>query len=150
MESSDHAVSKAKETARHTMLASNTAVLIIILLVPATRATSESGESPPEARPPLFNFLRSGSLLGGGGAVASDPQFERHVDSLRSTMFYVCQGSCLCGTVNNRGKVIYCYGDLVPRQGELFEGDDDGGGGASTRDLIAVQLAVWVVGLFLL
>ncbi len=85
-----------------------------------------------------------------GADVAVDPEFEHHVKQLRTTMFYVCQGSCLCGTVNNRGKVIYCYGDLVPRHGELFEGNDDTGGSSSTRDLIAIQLGVWVIGLFLL
>ena len=62
-----------------------------------------------------------------GNAAAVDPHFSRHVSRLRSTMFYVCQGSCLCGTVNNRGKVIYCYGDLVPRHGELFSGEGGDG-----------------------
>ena len=61
------------------------------------------------------------------------------------------QGSCLCGTVNNRGKVIYCYGDLVPRHSELFS---EGGGGAqgrtSPRDLLAAQLGIWVFGLLAL
>ena len=60
----------------------------------------------------------SGGLLGGPGG------FDEHVKRLRGTMFYVCkvgspgydefeeilnqrfQGSCLCGTVSNRGKVI--------------------------------------------
>ncbi len=89
---------------------------------------------------------------GGGGrllppAPASDPAFERHVDSLRATMFYVCQGSCLCGTVNNRGKVIYCYGDLVPRHGELFAEGGETNNGTSSKELLAAQLAVWVVGL---
>ncbi len=46
--------------------------------------------------------------------------------------------------------MIYCYGDLVPRHGELFEGNDEGGGGTTTKDLIAIQLAVWIVGLLLL
>jgi len=66
-------------------------------------------------------------------------------------MFYVCQGSCLCGTANsNKGKVIYCYGDLVPRQGELFEGKEEQGGRATQRDLLAAQLGIWVFGLIAL
>lgn len=39
------------------------------------------------------------------GDDTNDPIFRDHVKNLRGTMFYVCQGSCLCGTVNNRGKV---------------------------------------------
>jgi len=46
--------------------------------------------------------------LGGVGDDTNDPIFQNHVKNLRGTMFYVCQGSCLCGTVNNRGKVS-CY-----------------------------------------
>ena len=62
-----------------------------------------------------------------------------------------CQGSCLCGTVNNRGKVIYCYGDLVPRHGELFaEGAQGADGGTSSKDLLAAQLGVWTFGIFAL
>ena len=45
------------------------------------------------------------SLGGIGDDNGNDPIFRDHVKNLRGTMFYVCQGSCLCGTVNNRGKV---------------------------------------------
>jgi len=77
--------------------------------------------------------------------------FDNHVDNLRGTMFYVCQGSCLCGTVNNRGKVIYCYGDLVPRHSELFsDGQTNSNGRTSPRDLLAAQLGIWVFGLLAL
>jgi len=76
--------------------------------------------------------------------------FEQHVNSLRGTMFYVCQGSCLCGTVNNRGKVIYCYGDLVPRHGELFSESGTTNGRTTPRDLLAAQLGIWVFGLIAL
>ena len=79
-----------------------------------------------------------------------DPGFGRHVNNLRGTMFYVCQGSCLCGTVNNRGKVIYCYGDLVPRHGELFDGDSEGSGTTSSKDLLAAQLGIWTFGIIAL
>ena len=72
------------------------------------------------------------------------------VSSLRDTMFYVCQGSCLCGTVNNRGKVIYCYGDLVPRHGELFAEGSDPQGGTSSKDLLAAQLGIWTFGIIAL
>ena len=60
------------------------------------------------------------------------------------------QGSCLCGTVgNNRGKVIYCYGDLVPRQNEIFS-ESGASGKTSPRDLLAAQLGIWVFGLLAL
>ena len=76
-----------------------------------------------------------------------DPGFQEHVNSLRDTMFYVCQGSCLCGTVNNRGKVIYCYGDLVPRHGELFAEGAEQQGSTSSKDLLAAQLGIWTFGI---
>jgi len=76
--------------------------------------------------------------------------FEQHVNNLRGTMFYVCQGSCLCGTVNNRGKVIYCYGDLVPRHGELFSESGTTNGRTTPKDLLAAQLGIWVFGLIAL
>ena len=79
-----------------------------------------------------------------------DPGFGEHVNNLRGTMFYVCQGSCLCGTVNNRGKVIYCYGDLVPRHGELFAEGEGGSGAATSKDLLAAQLGIWTFGIFAL
>ena len=87
---------------------------------------------------------------GGATYISVDPGFGQHVNSLRGTMFYVCQGSCLCGTVNNRGKVIYCYGDLVPRHGELFAEGEGGGGTASSKDLLAAQLGIWTFGIFAL
>ena len=58
--------------------------------------------------------------------------------------------SCLCGTVNNRGKVIYCYGDLVPRQGELFAEGGEQNGKTSSKDLLAAQLGLWTFGIFAL
>jgi len=76
--------------------------------------------------------------------------FQQHVNNLQGTMFYVCQGSCLCGTVNNRGKVIYCYGDLVPRHGELFSETGTTNGRTTPRDLLAAQLGIWVFGLIAL
>jgi hypothetical protein len=79
-----------------------------------------------------------------------EPGFREHVNSLRGTMFYVCQGSCLCGTVNNRGKVIYCYGDLVPRHGELFAEGAETPGTTSSKDLLAAQLGIWTFGIIAL
>ena len=50
--------------------------------------------------------------------------------------------------MNNRGKVIYCYGDLVPRHGEMFSDSSKAGAGRTTpRDLLAAQLGIWVFGL---
>merc|ERR1719277_2083160 len=89
--------------------------------------------------------------FGFSDAIAHPPgDFDSHVDNLRGTMFYVCQGSCLCGTVNNRGKVIYCYGDLVPRHGELFSESGTTNGRTTPRDLLAAQLGIWVFGLIAL
>ena len=56
----------------------------------------------------ILNYSRKiKSLITGDDT--NDPIFRDHVKNLRGTMFYVCQGSCLCGTVNNRGKVSYLY-----------------------------------------
>ena len=90
------------------------------------------------------------TALGSPTYIKIDSKFGSHVNNLMHTMFYVCQGSCLCGTVNNRGKVIYCYGDLVPRHGELFQEGSDGSGTATSKDLLAAQLGVWTFGLILL
>jgi len=80
--------------------------------------------------------------------IEEDPGFQEHVNSLKNTMFYVCQGSCLCGTVNNRGKVIYCYGDLVPRGGDMVMGDGASPpGSTSSKDLLTAQLGVWTFGI---
>ena len=112
----------------------------------------------PHAPPPPPHTAAStlhgvpGTSAGGGASTGTgsdtfEPAFGDHVNSLRSTMFYVCQGSCLCGTVNNRGKVIYCYGDLVPRHGELFAEGADGGSKTTSKDLLAAQLGVWIFGI---
>ena len=90
------------------------------------------------------------TALGSPTYIKIDSKFGSHVNNLMHTMFYVCQGSCLCGTVNNRGKVIYCYGDLVPRHGELFQEGSNGSGTATSKDLLAAQLGVWTFGLILL
>ena len=81
---------------------------------------------------------------------SSEPSFGEHVNNLRGTMFYVCQGSCLCGTVNNRGKVIYCYGDLVPRHGELFAEGGESANKTTSKDLLAAQLGLWTFGIIAL
>jgi hypothetical protein len=97
-----------------------------------------------------YELYLNGGDTGPAPAINEDPGFHEHVNSLRDTMFYVCQGSCLCGTVNNRGKVIYCYGDLVPRHGELFAEGAQTDGGTSSKDLLAAQLGVWTFGIFAL
>ena len=87
-----------------------------------------------------FEFLKSHEIK------ELKPHFLSN--SLKNTMFYVCQGSCLCGTVNNRGKVIYCYGDLVPRGGDMVMGDGANPPGAtSSKDLLTAQLGVWTFGI---
>ena len=99
--------------------------------------------------PPHSSVLLGGSASAHAAATddSYEPAFGDHVNSLRSTMFYVCQGSCLCGTVNNRGKVIYCYGDLVPRHGELFAEGAESGSKTTSKDLLAAQLGVWTFGI---
>jgi len=77
-------------------------------------------------------------------------QHVNNLNSLRGTMFYVCQGSCLCGTVNNRGKVIYCYGDIAPKQFDVFSEKSAASTRTTPRDLLAAQLGIWVFGLIAL
>lgn len=98
--------------------------------------SASSGHAPPYRHAPFAQ-----------GSDGYEPAFGEHVNSLRGTMFYVCQGSCLCGTVNNRGKVIYCYGDLVPRHGELFAEGTETAGKTSSKDLLAALLGVWTFGI---
>ena len=105
-------------------------------------------EADPSSSLDYNNVYLSETGLPSG--INEDPGFHEHVNSLRDTMFYVCQGSCLCGTVNNRGKVIYCYGDLVPRHGELFADGAVQEGSTSSKDLLAAQLGVWTFGIFAL
>ena len=47
-------------------------------------------------------------------------------------------------------QVIYCYGDLVPRQGELFAEGGAENGKTSSKDLLAAQLGLWTFGIFAL
>jgi len=116
-------------------------------IVLAASGTSGSQAASAAAAAAAASYLTS---QGVSAADSYDPAFGDHVDNLRGTMFYVCQGSCLCGTVNNRGKVIYCYGDLVPRQGELFAEGGAENGKTSSKDLLAAQLGLWTFGIFAL
>ena len=82
-------------------------------------------------------------------------------------MFYICKVSlkfmqirniylpslkntCLCLAGDRPAKVVYCYGDLVPRtikdQGDILAGGGADGGGMNT-DLLAAQLAVTSLGI---
>ena len=66
-------------------------------------------------------------------------------------LFLHCQGNCLCSTVNNRGKVIYCYGDLVPRGDEILGAEAvQADGGTSSNDLLLAQLGVCTFGICVL
>ena len=111
-------------------------------------ASGSPSASAAAAAAAAASYLTSSGVSATGDSY--DPAFGDHVDNLRGTMFYVCQGSCLCGTVNNRGKVIYCYGDLVPRQGELFAEGGEQNGKTSSKDLLAAQLGLWTFGIFAL
>lgn len=103
-----------------------------------------------ELQKAMQGMMQYGNNYRGAELTGHAQGFDQHVKNLRGTMFYVCQGSCLCGTVNNRGKVIYCYGDLVPRHGELFSENGDSSSRTTPRDLLAAQLGIWVFGLIAL
>ena len=61
------------------------------------------------------------------------------------------QGSCLCSQVQNSGKVIYCYGDLLPRHNSIIAPEENKqDSSTSPKDLIAAQLGVWTCGLLAL
>ena len=61
------------------------------------------------------------------------------------------QGSCLCGSIKNSGKVIYCYGDLLPRNNVYSQSkSSETSKTSSPKDLLAAQLGVWVCGLLAL
>ena len=78
------------------------------------------------------------------------------------SLFYICQvsviihnqvwyiilfqSSCLCRLVNNRGKVIYCFSDMVPMHGDKFERNTSTQGSNYERNILAAQILVWVVG----
>ena len=83
--------------------------------------------------------------------------------------FYICQSSCLCRTVRGRGKVVYCWGDLLPLHGDRLVGchiyrrhavltkgvnrfgsEGEGGEGRGLATLLTAQTAVWLVGLLAL
>jgi len=114
--------------------------------VAAAAAAAAAASAGPAAAAAAAAAAASAAAYGD----TSEPSFGEHVNNLRGTMFYVCQGSCLCGTVNNRGKVIYCYGDLVPRHGELFAEGGDTTNKTTSKDLLAAQLGLWTFGIIAL
>ena len=54
------------------------------------------------------------------------------------------QNSCLCRTVNNRGKLIYCYSDLVEGEARESLGDLTE---PLTTNLLTAQTVIWSLGL---
>jgi hypothetical protein len=64
----------------------------------------------------------------------------------RKILNFDFQSSCLCRTVNNRAKVIYCFSDMVPMHGDKFEGSPSIQGGNYDRNILSAQIVVWVVG----
>ena len=57
---------------------------------------------------------------------------------------YSVQNSCLCRTVNNRGKLLYCYSDLVPGEaGDSLEDLTE----PVTTNLLTAQTVIWSLGL---
>ena len=65
----------------------------------------------------------------------------------RNLLKFYFQSSCLCRTVNNRAKVIYCFSDMVPMHGDKFEVSASIQGGNYDRNILSAQIVVWVVGL---
>ncbi|XP_040567397.1 uncharacterized protein [Lepeophtheirus salmonis] len=77
-----------------------------------------------------------------------DPAFSDQLKASKDTMFYICKGACLCGIVDNKGKVIYCYGEFFPRQGDIFQDEEEYRISSSNYGLLAAQVAITIVGLF--
>ena len=64
------------------------------------------------------------------------------------TSHLTLQSSCLCRTVNNRGKLIYCYSDLLPLHGDQYDVVREGEleGDAVTNSLLTAQLVILLLG----
>ena len=83
--------------------------------------------------------------------VCKVPQADIKMDSFIICYHNSLQGSCLCSQVQNSGKVIYCYGDLLPRHNSIIAPEENKqDSSTSPKDLIAAQLGVWTCGLLAL
>merc|ERR1719192_456774 len=61
-----------------------------------------------------------------------------------SVMFHICQGSCFCaGEGRSKGKVLYCFGEMVIERSNLRE-EEKGSGGAEEEQMYYIQLAIVV------
>ena len=63
--------------------------------------------------------------------------------------FYICQNSCLCRTVNNRGKLLYCYSDTLPGQEDnaVYSTVEDSDSLTLTTNLLTAETVIWSLGL---
>lgn len=62
-----------------------------------------------------------------------------------SVMFHICQGSCFCaGEGRSKGKVLYCFGEMVIERSNLRE-EEKGSGGAEEEQMYYIQLAQLVI-----
>jgi hypothetical protein len=70
--------------------------------------------------------------------------------NIRSIYLPSPKNACLCVTGERPAKVVYCYGDLVPRtikdQGDIIDDGGDDGGSINT-DLLAAHVAVTSLGI---
>ena len=59
------------------------------------------------------------------------------------------QNSCLCRTVNSRGKVLYCYSDILPGQEDnaVDNTGEDRDSLALSTNLLTAETVIWSLGL---
>jgi len=65
---------------------------------------------------------------------------------LAKKMFHICQGSCFCAGDGRtkKGKVLYCFGEMVIERANLRE-EEEGSGRVEEEQMYYIQLAQLVV-----
>lgn len=72
-------------------------------------------------------------------------QKEEETFDQSSTMFHICQGSCFCaGEGRSKGKVLYCFGEMVIERSNLRE-EEKGSGSVEEQQMYYMQLAQLVI-----
>ena len=127
-----------------------------MLLMASWQILRTGARSPDHRGPPTPSIIAHHKTLlkTSSGVCSMFARCCRYFISNNSTMHFSFQGSCLCSSsVKNIGKVIYCYGDLLPRHNGLLsqsKSSESGTAKSSSKDLIVAQLGVWVLGLLAL